>query len=159
MTKFYLLLLALTVGCASGNCRSHREEEAKKAAEEAKAKASKSAAAGTPSGTASGGGPAIGSKTPDSGGSLMNNTVQPKDRVRVYKNDGSLQCGMGSSISLDDMQKDLKSVKVYSSSNKPDGLMHIQMCGSPTGRCNIYEIDRSNLEAAKKLGFSEWTYE
>lgn len=79
--------------------------------------------------------------------------------VKVYKPDGSLQCGMGKSIPLADMQKDLKDIAVKSSYNKNDGMMRIQVCGSPTGNCNVYEIDRENLEKAIKMGFKEWTFE
>ncbi len=81
------------------------------------------------------------------------------DRVKVYKPDGSLQCGQGKAVPVPEMQKELKDFKVYSSYNKNDGMMRIQVCGSPTGNANIYEIDRSKLEAAVKLGFKEWTYD
>ncbi len=84
---------------------------------------------------------------------------KPNDRVRIAKADGSLQCGMGKSLSLQEMQKDLKGLTIFSSENKPDGLMHIQVCGSPTGRHNVYEISRADLEKAKQLGFQEWTWE
>lgn len=86
-------------------------------------------------------------------------TESKMDRVKVYKPDGSLQCGQGKAVPLADMQKDLKDIKVYSSFNKNDGMMRIQVCGSPTGNSNVYEIDRKNLEAAAKLGFKEWTYD
>ncbi|MFS4459953.1 hypothetical protein [Bdellovibrio sp. HCB2-146] len=82
-----------------------------------------------------------------------------QDRVRVYKPDGSLQCGQGRAIPLNEMEKDLKGIKTYSSINKNDGMMRIQVCGSPTGNCNIYEIDRKDLAAALKAGFKEWTFE
>lgn len=81
------------------------------------------------------------------------------DRVKVYKSDGSLQCGQGKQISLAEMQKQLKGIVVHSSANKNDGLMRIQVCGSPTGNHNVYEIDRKDLEAALKAGFKEWTFE
>lgn len=80
-------------------------------------------------------------------------------RVKVYKSDGSLQCGQGQQIPLAEMQTQLKGIKVYSSANKNDGLMRIQVCGSPTGNHNVYEIDRQDLEAALKAGFKEWTFE
>lgn len=82
-----------------------------------------------------------------------------QDRVRVYKADGSLQCGQGRAIPLPEMEKDLKGIKTYSSINKNDGMMRIQVCGSPTGNCNIYEIDRKDLASALKNGFKEWTFE
>lgn len=81
------------------------------------------------------------------------------DRVKVYKTDGSLQCGQGKAIPVADMQKELQNIQVYSSVNKSDGKMRMQLCGSPTGRCNVYEIDRKDLEAATKLGFKEWTFD
>ncbi len=80
------------------------------------------------------------------------------DRVKVYKYDGSLQCGMGKPIAAEVMQKDLKTIPVFSAINKADGLMHIQQCGTPTGTANVYEIDKKDLEAAKKLGFKLWTW-
>lgn len=81
------------------------------------------------------------------------------DRVKVHKPDGSLQCGQGKAIPVAEMQKQLKGILVHSASNKNDGMMRIQLCGSPTGNSNVYEIDRKDLEAALKLGFKEWTVE
>lgn len=81
------------------------------------------------------------------------------DRVKVFKPDGSLQCGQGKAISLGEMQKELKGIQVHSSFNKNDGLMRIQVCGAPTGNSNVYEIDRKDLDAAVKAGFKEWTAE
>lgn len=80
-------------------------------------------------------------------------------RVFVYKNDGSLQCGLGEKISLNSMQKDLGSIQVFSSANKHDGLMRIQMCGQPTGNCNIFEISLKDFDLALKAGFKKWTHE
>lgn len=79
--------------------------------------------------------------------------------VKVFKYDGSLQCGMGKAISLSDMQKELTGLAVYSAENKPDGLMHIQACGTPTGRANVFEIEKSQMDLAKKKSFREWTAE
>lgn len=81
------------------------------------------------------------------------------ERVKVFKADGSLQCGQGQKIALSEMQKDLKGIQVHSSENKNDGMMRIQLCGSPTGNCNVYEIDRKDLDTAVKYGFKEWTAE
>lgn len=87
------------------------------------------------------------------------NEVKPTDRVKVFKADGSLQCGQGKAIPVAEMQKQLKGITVFSAVNKMDGLMHIQACGTPTGQSNVYEIDRADLEKAKKLGFREWTFD
>lgn len=91
------------------------------------------------------------------GGSMK--PESPLERVKVYKPDGSLQCGQGKAIPLAEMQKELKNIRVYSSSNKNDGMMRIQVCGSPTGNSNVYEIDRKDLAAALKAGFKEWTFD
>lgn len=80
-------------------------------------------------------------------------------KVRVYKPDGSLQCGMGKKIALEVMEKELKGITIYSRSNRNDGLMRIQVCGAPTGNSNVYEISRNDLEKALKQGFKEWTFD
>ena len=78
-------------------------------------------------------------------------------RVKVYKPDGSLQCGMGKKTALEEMEKELKGLQVFGRSNQNDGLMRIQVCGAPTGQSNVYEISRSDLGKALKAGFKEWT--
>lgn len=84
---------------------------------------------------------------------------QSPDRVMVFKYDGSLQCGMGKPIPLSDMQSELKAKKinVHKSKSEHDGLMHIQMCGSPTGQANVFEISKKDLAKAEALGFKAWT--
>ena len=77
-------------------------------------------------------------------------------RVTVYKADGSLQCGMGEAVALTVMKKELGSIKVFNSYKRSDGMMRIQLCGSPTGNCNFYEIDQKDLTAALAAGFLEW---
>lgn len=79
--------------------------------------------------------------------------------AKVYKYDGSLQCGMGKSIAPKDMQSELSGIKVLSAINKNDGLMRIQLCGSPTGNANVFEISKDDLDKALALGFREWTFE
>ena len=78
------------------------------------------------------------------------------ERVKVYKPDGTLQCAQGKKIPLDEMVKQLGDIKVYNSFSDNDGMMRIQLCGSPTGNSNVYEIDRENLKRAVSLGFKEW---
>lgn len=79
-------------------------------------------------------------------------------KVKVYKSDGSLQCGMGKTIAIEDMKKELKGIKVYSQSNQNDGLMRIQVCGAPTGQAHVFEISEEDLAKALKLGFKQWTF-
>lgn len=81
------------------------------------------------------------------------------EKIKVFKADGTKQCGQGQRVSLLEMEKELKGIKIYQSYNKNDGQMRVQMCGAPTGNCNVYEIDSKNLEQAKKQGFKEWIFD
>lgn len=132
MKKFLLLIpLLWSLGaCTHGNCRAQKKD----------VDTANKAVVATPATTEV---------------SVSSNT----ERVKVYKPDGSLQCGQGKAIPVAEMQKQLKNIKVYSAANKNDGMMRIQVCGSPTGNNNVYEIDRKDLEAAVKAGFKEWTFE
>jgi hypothetical protein len=75
--------------------------------------------------------------------------------IDVAQYDGSLQCDMGSPVSLDDMEKALRgaNIAVQSKAKKPDGIQHPQMCGASTGMMNVYRIKASDLEKARALGF------
>lgn len=97
--------------------------------------------------------PSAAAKTPEAP------MTKPTDRVRVFKYDGSLQCNQGKAVPLETMRQELKDIEVFASENKPDSLMRIQQCGTPTGRANVYEIAREHLDAAKKLGFQLWTFD
>lgn len=77
--------------------------------------------------------------------------------VFVYKYDGTLQCGLGKEISLDQMQTELKGIQVFSKFKKKDGLMRTQVCGSNTGMANVFQIPADKLQEALKRGFDEWT--
>ena len=78
-------------------------------------------------------------------------------RVKVYKEDGSLQCGQGDTISLEEMASGLRGVPILRSYKSNDGKMRIQVCGAPTGNCNVYEIDQSFFQQALSAGFKQWT--
>jgi hypothetical protein len=84
--------------------------------------------------------------------------IPNEDKVWVYKYDGSLQCGMGDVISLEKMKEEFEGIKVYSKEKRSDGLMRIQVCGSPTGQANLYEIKKTDLDKATEKGFQLWTY-
>jgi hypothetical protein len=81
------------------------------------------------------------------------------NRVKVYKPDGSLQCGMGRGLALEEMAKEFQNITIYSSQKKMDGLSRIAQCGTPTGMCNVYEIERGFLPRAIEMGFKEWTFD
>lgn len=104
---------------------------------------------------------APGAATPVEAGDVSGVTSPAKttDRIFVYKYDGSLQCGMGKAIALDTMAKELNGIQVISSVKKPDGLMHIQVCGSITGQANVYEIPAKYLKVAEAKGFKKWSFE
>lgn len=80
------------------------------------------------------------------------------DKVWVYKYDGTLQCEMGDEISLATMKRELQGIEVYREEKRSDGQMRIQMCGSPTGRANLYEIAETDVEKAKEKGFEPWPF-
>ena len=77
-------------------------------------------------------------------------------KVKVFKPDGTLQCNQGQKLGLDAMVKELIGIQIFSSENKHDGLMRIQVCGQPTGTCNVYEILEADLDQAIKFGFKKW---
>jgi hypothetical protein len=78
--------------------------------------------------------------------------------VLVYKYDGTRQCGEGQEITLDAMSRQLRDIKIISMSKKYDGMMRIQVCGSPTGHANVYEILEKDLAKAKSYGFQPWKF-
>lgn len=86
-------------------------------------------------------------------GGPVSTASQTAGNVFVFKADGSLQCGMGKAIAIEEMEKELKGIKVLSRDKRPDGMMHIQVCGSPTGIINVYEIPAANLADAEARGF------
>ncbi len=87
-------------------------------------------------------------------GSTVNENAPLK--VRVYKSDGSRQCERGVGKSVEATERELAGIPVSHREKRSDGLMHIQVCGSPTGIINIYEIDSSNLKQAEERGFKRW---
>ena len=81
-----------------------------------------------------------------------------KAHIFVAKPDGSLQCKKDKGVTLEKMKADLKGIEVFSMEKKQDGLMHIQLCGSPTGMHNLFEISAKDLPAAEKQKFKKWLY-
>jgi len=92
-------------------------------------------------------------KNPDAGGYGL--WVFDESAVQIFKYDGTLQCGMGGEIPLEEMAKELETagVDVVTSRKGTDGLVHISVCGSSTGAINVYVIDRGALPAAERLGY------
>src|SRR5262249_14224819 len=98
-------------------------------------------------------------EAPPIGGAPAETKISDEDHVFVYKYDGSLQCGMGKAVSLETMGRELQGIPVVSSAKKNDGLMHIQVCGSITGKANVFEIPAKFLKGAEAKGFKRWTFE
>src|SRR5437879_6813935 len=78
---------------------------------------------------------------------VMTGTVFSADTVKVFRYDGSLQCGMGQAVPLDEMAKELTaiSIKVLSSEKRVVSGFVIALCGTPTGIANVYEIAKDDL--------------
>lgn len=96
---------------------------------------------------------------------VMTGTVFAAETVKVFRYDGSLQCGMGRAVPLDEMAKELAAanIKVLSSEKGVVSGLVIALCGAPTGRANVYEIAKDDLSriAADRQGvkrFQPWVY-
>lgn len=76
-------------------------------------------------------------------------------RVEVFKADGSRQCEPDSGQSPAAMRTDLEAagIRVHAARSASDGMLHMQVCGAPTGRINVFSIDAAGLDAARSLGF------
>lgn len=74
--------------------------------------------------------------------------------IKVYKYDGSVQCGYAG-VELDTMVLELNNagIDVVCSQKGHDGLMRAAVCGSDTGKLNIYVIESKNLSRAEAIGF------
>lgn len=129
------LTLALLGGCQSHPCREPRMPELDQTSAARPAVAPSNGTAGT---------------------SKMSGAENTPARLRVFKTDGSRQCDKRSGVALDVMERELAGIPVYAKEKRADGLMHIQVCGSPTGMINLFEIDQTNLKQAEERGFRRW---
>lgn len=92
-------------------------------------------------------------QNPDAGGYGV--WVFDQSTIQVYMYDGTLQCGLGQEIPIDEMEKMLTGagIPVLGSRKGTDGLVHIPVCGASTGNINVYSIERDGLAAAQDIGF------
>jgi hypothetical protein len=88
------------------------------------------------------------------------------DTVRIFRYDGSLQCGMGQAVPLDEMAKELTAVdiRVLSSEKRVVPGFIIGLCGAPTGIANVYEIAKDDLSRVPidprgVNRFQSWVYD
>jgi len=63
--------------------------------------------------------------------------------MEVFKFDGTLQCGLGAEIPIEVMAAELEGLGVKpTAADKRRWPGHlVQVCGAPTGQCNVYQID------------------
>ncbi|MDX8464903.1 hypothetical protein RFM26_04310 [Mesorhizobium sp. VK23B] len=90
----------------------------------------------------------------------------PDNLVRVYRPDGSLQCGLGRGRTLKEDQQVLSALggHVLSAEKRTIPVRVPQVCGAPTGRTNTYVIKAKEWELILRsfvgpAGFAEWTYD
>ncbi len=77
--------------------------------------------------------------------------------VFVYKSDGSRQCSATAvGVPVEQMSKELREIQIYSKEGRLEAKPRIALCGSPTGRINVYEIGATDLERAKLYGFQQF---
>jgi hypothetical protein len=82
----------------------------------------------------------------------------PKDAVQVAKATGEKQCGIEKGVAIEEVQSTLTQDKitVYEAHTQLDGLMHMALCGSPSGSVHVFSIPKKDLAKAKKLGFKSF---
>lgn len=138
--RTHILVILISVfllgACSSRPCREARAPELDQTAKQP---------APTSSGTAK-----------SDGGLFGNENRNAPLKARVYKWDGSRQCERRGAKSVEATERELAGIPVYHREKRSDGLIHIQVCGSPTGIINIFEIDSSNLKQAEERGFKRW---
>ena len=86
-------------------------------------------------------------------------SIKPENymkKIKVYKQDGSVQCEDVTGTSLEKMSVELSGLTIHQKEKKHDGLLRAQMCGNPTGQCNVFEINETDLIHVEKLGFKIW---
>lgn len=81
-----------------------------------------------------------------------------KTSVKVFKYDGTRQCGQGTAITLEAAAQELEGITILSQNRMSDGLIRTQQCGGPTGYANVFEIPSKDLKTAQKRGFQVWKY-
>lgn len=85
----------------------------------------------------------------------------------VYKLDGTLQCGMGSEVSVSDAKKELAALigekAILNGEKRRLPMMFPDVCGAPTGMANVFEVTEEGLFLlfhgfVGPAGFALWTW-
>lgn len=75
--------------------------------------------------------------------------------VWMQKPDGSKMCGFEKGVEPQKIADQLKSlgISVLRARQGSDGMMHMMVCGGPTGKTVDIEVPEAEVERVKKLGF------
>lgn len=78
-------------------------------------------------------------------------TFEGDRTMEVFKFDGTLQCGLGAEIPIEAMAAELEGLgaKPTAADKRPWPGNLIQVCGAPTGQCNVYQIDDKDWATSK----------
>jgi hypothetical protein len=162
VTAAWLGLMLLSAGCANQPCHTYKRPDLANASQQPQSPQQPS----QPSVAGKEGAPVTGPQPSEKPSAPPTSTVPSvtapstttptsTTTVLVFKPDGSLQCQAAKGMSLEEMEKQLAGIKVVSRNKRPDGLMHIQVCGHPTGIINVYEIAAVSLKEAEGRGFKK----
>lgn len=99
---------------------------------------------------------------------LTSNETEPEPAVKkktaipaeflttfIFVESGEKQCGTGKEKPIISFVKKLEKnkINVRSSKSQDDGKMRAQVCGAPTGKIYVFEINKKDQSQALKLGF------
>lgn len=77
----------------------------------------------------------------------------------VSRSDGSVQCGTGPKISLDEAVAEVEAagVSVFGARTAHDGRKRIAMCGASTGHVHVLSINSEDFGVVEELGFEDFS--
>lgn len=88
---------------------------------------------------------------------IINSSGKAEDTVtvQVYKETGEKQCGQQAGSHIDKVKEILikNKITVLDAKTQDDGMMHIQVCGAPTGQIHVFSIPKASAKRALGLGF------
>jgi len=131
---------AIFVGCVSGHCRTQHESNATLAEKRTQDGEQLKETFKTPQ-TAS--------------GERSSPSATAGTTVRVFKSDGTLQCGKGKKIPIERIASELKGINILEKYAGDDGMMHSSNCGGVTGTGYIFVIPSADLKKAQDLKLKE----
>jgi hypothetical protein len=78
--------------------------------------------------------------------------------MMVFKSTGEKQCQSSGGVSLDAVKAQLiaRKIPVFEAHTQADGLMHMALCGTPTGTIHVFMIPVRLRAKALRLGFKPY---